>query len=95
MNKNSKVISILPDMGYIAREVKQEIQERIKKGEKVAELSKQYGISEKTIYYWLRTSIKQEVSALEYNKLRRENEDLKAIIGALTFENEKLKKKKR
>jgi Mor family transcriptional regulator len=35
-------------MGQIALEIKQKIQERIKKGEKVADLSKQYGISEKT-----------------------------------------------
>jgi methionine aminopeptidase len=40
LNKNSKVINILLDMGQIALEIKQKIQERIKKGEKVAELSR-------------------------------------------------------
>ena len=40
------------------KEIKQEILEKIKLGEKVLDLAKQYGISDKTIYYWLRRYFK-------------------------------------
>lgn len=81
-------------MPAIAKEVKEEILARIKQGEKVPKLAEQYGVSTKTIYYWLRTKTKQPVSLLAYNKLKRENEDLKAIIGALMVELERGKKKR-
>jgi transposase-like protein len=81
-------------MPAIATEVKQEILEKVKQGEKVVELGKQYGVSEKTIYYWLRTKASNGVSMVEHNKLKRENEDLKAIIGALMMELERGKKKR-
>lgn len=77
----------------IATEVKQEILERVKKGEKVPELGKQYGVSEKTIYYWLRVRAIGTVSLLEYQKLKKENQQLKEMLGILTFELEKSKKK--
>lgn len=78
----------------IAPEVKQEILERVKQGEKVPALGKAYGISEKTIYYWLRIKAVGTVSLLEHNKLKKENQQLKEIIGIITFELEKSKKKK-
>lgn len=78
----------------IAREVKNEILEKIKKGEKVLTLSQQYGVSEKTIYTWLRKKALGTVSLLEYNRLKNENHQLKQIIGVLTLEIEKTKKKK-
>lgn len=78
----------------IAKEVKNEILEKIKKGEKVIVLSKQYGVSEKTIYLWLRKKALGTVSVLKYNQLRNENEQLKQIIGVLSLELEKTKKKK-
>jgi transposase len=78
----------------IAVEVKQEILEKIKKGEKVADLAKQYGVSEVTIYSWLKKKAIGTVSLLEYNRLKNENAQLKQIIGVLTLEVEKTKKKK-
>ena len=78
----------------IAKEVKNEILEKIKKGEKVLTLAQQYGVSEKTIYTWLRKKALGTVSLLEYNKLKSENQQLKQIIGVLTLEIEKTKKKK-
>ena len=77
----------------IAKEVREEILERVKKGEKVAELSKQYGVSEVTIYSWLKGSTTQQVSILQHNKVMKENRELKAIVGALMIELERLKKK--
>ncbi len=59
-------------MRVIAREIKQEIVGKVKSGEKVMDLAKQYGISDKTIYYWLRQHTGEEVvSAMKYNKLKR------------------------
>ena len=70
----------------IPKEKKDEILNKIKAGEKVPALSTQYGISDKTIYYWLRTDTGEEVvSVLKYNKLKRENEELKRIVGELTL----------
>lgn len=52
----------------------------------MVDLAEQYGVSYKTIYGWLRqTTGKSVVSALEYNKVKRENEELKRIIGELTL----------
>jgi len=81
-------------MAGIAREVKLEILAKVKAGEKVSELSKQYGVSDKTIYSWLRGQVTQEVSWREYKRVMKENEDLKKILGVLTLELEKAKKKK-
>jgi len=70
----------------IPKEKKEEILNKIKGGEKVLALSTQYGISDRTIYYWLRTDTGEEVvSVLKYNKLKRENEELKRIVGELTL----------
>lgn len=82
-------------MTAIAKEVKEEILDKVKKGEKVVQLAEQYGVSDRTIYAWLRGKALSNVSLLEHNKLKRENQLLKEIIGALTIEVEKLKKKKR
>ncbi len=82
-------------MPGIASEVKQEILGKVKSGEQVAGLAKHYGVSDRTIYAWLRKGVSDSVSALEYGKLRKENLVLKEIVGALTVEVEKLKKKTR
>jgi transposase-like protein len=80
-------------MAGIALEVKNEILLKVKSGVKVVELSKQYGVSEQTIYTWLKQKIEGSVSVLEHSKLKKENEQLKQIIGVLTLELEKTKKK--
>ncbi|HYT43292.1 MAG TPA: transposase [Methylomirabilota bacterium] len=74
-------------MRVIAKEIKQEILGKVKSGEKVMDLAKQYGISDKTIYYWLRQNTGEDiVSAVKYNKLKRENEELKRLLGEITLE---------
>lgn len=70
----------------IAKEIKEEILEKVKSGEKVMDLSRQYGISDKTIYYWLRASTgEQVVSLVQYNRLKRENEELKRLLGEISL----------
>lgn len=70
----------------ISNEIKAEIISKIKhNGLSVNDASEQYGVSTKTIYGWLGTKAKGSVSILEHNKLKRENEQLKQIIGDLTI----------
>ena len=78
----------------ISVEVKQEILAKVKSGEKVLDLAKQYGVSDKTIYYWLRGKAVGAVSLLEHQKLKKENQQLKEIIEILTLELDKSKKKR-
>lgn len=77
----------------IAKEVKEEILAKIKSGEPVASLAQAYGISVKTIYGWLRWNTTNKVSWMEHLKLKKENQQLKEIIGVLSLEVEKVKKK--
>ena len=71
----------------IANEIKQEILAKVKAGERVATLAEQYGVSSKTIYGWLRQDSGEDVvSILKYNKLKRENQELKRLIGELTLQ---------
>lgn len=78
----------------IAKEVKEEILSKVKSGEAVSALSKQYGVSDKTIYNWLRGNVTNKVSWMEHIKLKKENQQLKEIVGILTLELEKSKKKR-
>ncbi|MBC8435264.1 transposase [archaeon] len=77
----------------VAKEVKEEILSKVKTGEPVATLAKQYGVSDKAIYNWLGGRTTKKVSWLDYAKLRKENQQLKEIIGVLSLEVEKSKKK--
>jgi transposase-like protein len=77
----------------IAKEVKEEILGKVKAGESVSSLSGAYGVSDKTIYNWLRGNITRNVSWMEHTKLKKENQQLKEIIGVLSLELEKVKKK--
>lgn len=81
-------------MAGIAKEVKAEILSKVKAGQKVSELAKLYGVSEQTIYSWLRGQVTEQVSYREYKRVLKENEDLKKILGYVTLELEKTKKKK-
>ena len=82
-------------MSTINSEVKQEILGKIKAGEEVKKIAVQYGVSDRTIYAWLKQGVTDKISALEYGKLKKENLILKEIVGILTIEVEKLKKKTR
>jgi len=77
----------------VSKEVKEEILLKVKAGEPVAALAKQYGISDKAIYNWIGGRTTKKVSWLDYAKLKRENQQLKEIIGVLSLEVEKSKKK--
>lgn len=81
-------------MSTINLEVKQEILAKIKAGEEVKKVAAQYGVSDRTIYLWLKKGVTDHVSVLELGKLKKENQILKEIVGVLTMELEKVKKKR-
>lgn len=78
----------------IPGEIKTEILVKVKEGEKVSALALQYGISDKTIYRWLSNTVTPEVKYSDYSKLKRENDELKRIIGIISLDLELEKKRK-
>lgn len=78
----------------VPKEIKDEVLAKVKAGERVAALAAQYGISDKTIYLWLSHLVTPEVTLVEYHRLRRENEELKRIIGMMALDLEMGKKRK-
>lgn len=78
----------------IPKELKEEIISKIKtEGISGVEAGRRYGINVKNIYRWLSQGIggtRSEV--LEINRLKRENRELKLIIGKLMLETERGKK---
>ena len=78
----------------IPKEIKEQILKRIKdEGITVAQAASEHGISTKSIYNWLRSKTVSDVSVLEVSRLKRENKELLEIIGELTHEVKKSKKK--
>ncbi len=59
----------------------------IKNGLRVMEAAAKYGLSDKTVYGWMRTQADNTgTSSLEVAKLRKEIRDLKEIIGTFALE---------
>lgn len=73
--------------GYkIAKEIKDEIINKLKhEGQSVSELATKYGISNRTIYAWLGTKATGSVSLIEFNRVKKENDQLKQLIGDITL----------
>ena len=70
----------------LPKEIKTEILAKVKGGEKVVDLANQFGVSDKSIYTWLHQETgDQVVSIIQYNRLKRENEELKKLIGELSL----------
>ena len=78
---------VLVEKKIIPKEIKEEVLVKVKAGERVSALVEQYGISTNSIYTWLSKEAGHEIiSTLKYNKLKRENEELKRLIGELTLD---------
>jgi transposase-like protein len=74
---------------------KEEITLRIKeKGEKVTDLSKEFGVVPQAIYHFLKKQLNQPNTVLELARITRERDALLQIVGELVFENKKNLKKK-
>lgn len=78
----------------IPNERKQEIINKIHEGMSVRDASLDYGVSTKTLYRWLRDGLQDgdRNLALENNRLRKENEQLYALLGRATAEMKRPKK---
>lgn len=79
---------------YVSADVKKQILERLRNdGIPVAQLATEHGISNRTIYGWLSKGATSAPTWLELNKLKRENQALKELIGVLTYEKSVAQKK--
>ena len=77
----------------ISKEIKDQILKRIKEeGVSVSQAAEEHGISSHTIYSWLSREAQGLPTFREFNKLRKENQELKALVGELTVELSKIKK---
>lgn len=75
-------------------EIKKQIMERVKNGQSsVPDIAKDHGISSRTIYKWISKGVEAPPSILELAKLKKENQMLKELIGAVTYELTLEKKK--
>lgn len=70
----------------IAPDVKEQIINRIKNdGITVAQAAKEHGISDVTIYGWISKKVEGQPTVSEIVRLKRENEQLKMLIGEMTL----------
>lgn len=77
----------------ISSDIKQKIIKEVRDdGKKVIDIASKYNVSTKAIYNWLRDGIGTNSSTLEIAKLKRENEQLYAILGKVTAELKRPKK---
>ena len=79
----------------ISKEIREEILKRIKEeGAEVSQMCQEYCISDSAIYKWLSSSSKSTSinPQLELNRLKRENQDLRELVGQLVYEKEKKRK---
>ena len=77
----------------IAPDLKEQILNRIRtEGVSAAQAAREHGISSVTVYAWLRRSTVMPSNILQLNKLRRENEELKRLLGQAMLMNERSKK---
>jgi transposase len=77
-----------------AKETKEGVLSAIKHdGLSVAEAAAKFDVKPQTVYGWMGSEARNgHTSSMEFQKLKKENEMLKMLIGALTLENEKVKK---
>lgn len=79
----------------IAPELKAQIINRIKnEGVPVAQAAKDHGVSEASIYTWLGKRADGGPSVLEIAKLKKENTQLKELVGEITLKLSETQKKK-
>lgn len=78
----------------VSKETRENVLSAIKHdGLSVADAAAKFNVKPQTVYGWMGAEAKNgHTSALEFQKLKKENEMLKMLIGALTLENERVKK---
>jgi len=79
----------------ISQEIKDKVIKKIKDdGLSVAKAAEEFGLSRNTIYGWVSPArnAKADPGIMEIGRLRRENMELKQIIGAMMLSTERGKK---
>lgn len=79
---------------FYPKELKEEVLNKIKaEGITAVEAAKRYGIDVNNIYRWVSSGVSGiKGNLFEVNRLKRENRELKQIIGELLFERKRGKK---
>lgn len=78
----------------IAREVREQILERVKQGGiSVTDIAKEHGVNPTTVYEWLKESV-EGTPSLEVMKLKKENFALKLLVVELSLRVSGAQKKK-
>ena len=78
----------------IAPEVREQILKRIKEeGVPVSVVAKDAGVNPTTIYGWLGKGVKEAPTIGEVVRLKRQNEELLALVGELTLKMSQGQKK--
>lgn len=79
---------------FYPKELKEEIINKIKsEGITAVEVAKRYGIDVNNIYRWVSSGVAGAKGNLfEISRLKRENRELKQIIGEMLFEKQRGKK---
>lgn len=77
-----------------APEVKEQILKRIKEdGVSVVDAAKEHGLHESTIYGWIGKGVRNAPTIGELVRLKRQNEELLALVGELTLRASQAQKK--
>jgi transposase-like protein len=77
----------------IAPEKKEQILHRIRtEGISAAQAAREHGISVHSVYNWLGRSATVPSNILQLNKLKRENDELKRLLGEAMLMSERSKK---
>lgn len=79
---------------FYPKELKEEVVSKLKtEGITAVEAAKRYGIDVNNIYRWVSAGVGGAKTNLwQINRLKKENRELKQLIGHLLFEKEKGKK---
>ena len=78
---------------HIDPTLKEEILRAIKDGMKISEAVTKYGVSNNSLYNWLKVQADNTgTSVLEIAKLRKENQELKEIIGMFALDKKRAEK---
>lgn len=77
-----------------APEVREQILKRIKEeGVSVTDAAKEHGLHESTIYGWIGKGVRNAPTVGELVRLKRQNEELLALVGELTLRASQSQKK--
>jgi len=84
-----------PKIGHrVSREVREQILKRIKEeGIPAQQASEEHGVSTKTIYSWLTKGTSKNPSWMEVAKLKKQNQELLALVGEITMKLSQAQKK--